>query len=175
MRAVHAAWDEAAVRELSRVERWEGDTLEYYSRKTSPGYGLISRLLNGPEVVLPDGCAVVDAEGVPRPEMRVKWWNNLSQATYRQAVFPDTDRVPDDPMRNGVACTGYPADAPPVIFGHYALKTDLAELLAPNVACTDFGMGKGGFLCAYQWKGEEALSREGFRQIYTASGMAGQK
>ena len=163
VRAVHAAWDDEAIRELPRAQRWEGDTLEYYSRKTSPGYELISRVLNGPEVVLPDSFAVVDAEGVPRPEMRVKWWNNLSGATYRQAVFPDTDRVPDEPMRSGAACAGYPADAPPVIFGHYALRTDLPELLAPNVACIDFGMGKGGFLCAYRWEGEDALSWDGFR------------
>lgn len=175
VRAVHAAWDDEAIRELSRAQRWEGDALEYYSRKTSPGYELISRVLNGPEVVLPDSFAVVDAEGVPRPEIRVKWWNNLSGATYRQAVFPDSDLVPDEPMRSGAASPGYPADAPPVIFGHYAIKTDLPELLAPNVACIDFAMGKGGILCAYQWKGEEALSKEGFRQIHAARGMAGQK
>ena len=62
-----------------------------------------------------------------------------------------------------------------MIFGHYAIKTDQPELLAPIVAFIDFGMGKGGFLCAYQWKGEEALSREGFRQINPARRMARKK
>lgn len=163
VRAVHAAWDEEAIRELSRVRRWEADALEYYSLKSSPGYEVISHVLNGPEVLLPDGGMVLDAEGVPRSEMRVKWWNNLSGATYRQAVMPESERAPNIPIADRINCTGYPAEAPPAIFGHYAIKAERPEPLAPNVACIDYAMGKGGFLCAYQWKGEARLSRDHFR------------
>ena len=46
----------------------------------------------------------------------------------------------------------YPATAKPVFVGHYWLSADRPEILADNVACLDFSVAKGGFLCAYRWK-----------------------
>jgi hypothetical protein len=56
----------------------------------------------------------------------------------------------------------YPADAPPVFFGHYWLLTPEPELLAPNVACLDYSVPRGGFLCAYRWDGERVLDPSHF-------------
>ena len=36
------------------------------------------------------------------------------------------------------------------------------DALADNVACLDFSVAKGGFLCAYRWNGEQKLSNENF-------------
>ena len=36
------------------------------------------------------------------------------------------------------------------------------ELLADNVACLDYSVAKGGFLCAYRWNGEQKLKNENF-------------
>jgi hypothetical protein len=33
-------------------------------------------------------------------------------------------------------------------------------LLAANVACVDWGVASGGFLCAYRWDGEKELSAD---------------
>ena len=54
---------------------------------------------------------------------------------------------------------GYPADEKPVFIGHYWLDGN-PELMAPNVACLDYSVAKGGKLVAYRWDGEQTLSSE---------------
>lgn len=39
------------------------------------------------------------------------------------------------------------------------------KALADNVACLDFSVAKGGFLCAYRWNGEQKLSNENFVRV----------
>ena len=56
----------------------------------------------------------------------------------------------------------YPATEKPVFIGHYWLRGDRPELLAPNIACLDYSVAKGGYLCAYRWDGEQELSDEKF-------------
>jgi hypothetical protein len=56
----------------------------------------------------------------------------------------------------------YPATAKPVFVGHYWLSAQRPELLADNVACLDYSVAKGGFLCAYRWNGEQKLRNENF-------------
>ena len=52
----------------------------------------------------------------------------------------------------------YPNDAAPVFVGHYWLKGQRPELLRQNIACVDWSVAKGGFLCAYRWDGERELN-----------------
>jgi hypothetical protein len=49
----------------------------------------------------------------------------------------------------------YPATAKPVFIGHSWLSAQRPALLADNVACLDYSVAKGGFLCAYRWDGEQ--------------------
>jgi cupin 2 domain-containing protein len=49
-----------------------------------------------------------------------------------------------------------------VFVGHYGLSAHRPEILAENVACLDFSVAKGGFLCAYRWQGEQKLSNDNF-------------
>lgn len=49
--------------------------------------------------------------------------------------------------------------------GHYWLKDERPSLLAPNVACLDYSVAKGGFLCAYRWQGERTLTDEHFARL----------
>ena len=60
------------------------------------------------------------------------------------------------------AAAPYPADAKPVFIGHYWLTAPRPALLAENVACLDYSVAKGGFLCAYRWDGEQMLTNEHF-------------
>ena len=161
LRTVHACWDGDAVAELKRIGRLEGATLEKYSVKDSPEYKTISRLVNGPEALLPVGYEHETADGTMRPEFRVKWWLDLKGLTCREAIFPDNNRVPELPPRD-VPKTGYAKDAPPTFFGHYARKGGVPEPIRPNLACLDYGTGKGGFLCAYRWDGEQEIDPEKF-------------
>jgi hypothetical protein len=61
----------------------------------------------------------------------------------------------------------YPARTKPVFVGHYWLRADVPEVLADNVACLDYSVAKGGFLCAYRWDGEKKLSNDKFVWVNT--------
>ncbi len=161
LRVVHASWDDSAVAELSGVGRLEGTTLEKYTEKTGQAHHVMSRLINGPESTLPVGFQFKMPDGSRRSEIRVKWWLDLEGFTCRESIFPDHDEMPDLPLQD-VPKTGYPEDAPPTFFGHYALKDAVPKPIRPNLACLDYGVGKGGFLCAYRWDGEEAIDPEKF-------------
>ncbi len=156
LRAVHACWHGDAIAELAAAGRMEGETLEYFSRKGTPGYDTISRIINGPEVLLPEGLMSKTADGTMIPEMRVKWWIELDGKNCREAIFPDNPEMPEVPLTDSPT-TDYSPDAPPTFFGHYALKDPLPAPILPNLACLDYGTGKGGFLCAYRWDGERAI------------------
>ena len=66
----------------------------------------------------------------------------------------------------------YAADAPPVFFGHYWLRADAPAVLAPNVACLDYSVAKGGMLIAYRWDGEHQLSSSKFAWVRTNTQVA---
>jgi hypothetical protein len=63
------------------------------------------------------------------------------------------------------AAEPYPATAKPVFFGHYWLSAERPERLAANVACLDYSVANGGFLCGYRWDGESTLIRESFVKV----------
>jgi len=157
LRAVHASWDAAAILELGACGPLTGAVLERYSRKDTQEYDTISRILNGPEAALPEGWRHETADGVMRGEIRVKWWVRLEGLTCREAVFPDREDIPALPPASLPALEPYD-DACPVFFGHYALKNPLPAPLTPRIACLDYGIGKGGFLCAYRWDGEQEIN-----------------
>ncbi len=54
----------------------------------------------------------------------------------------------------------YPKEAPPVFFGHYWLNHQETILQAPNVACLDYSIAKGGKLVAYRFNGEKELVKD---------------
>jgi hypothetical protein len=60
------------------------------------------------------------------------------------------------------AARPYPPDAKPVFIGHYWLRAAKPAILAPNVACVDYSVAKGGQLCAYRWDGEQTLDNAKF-------------
>lgn len=156
LRAVHAAWHPEAIAAISGLGPLTGDILEEYSVRGTESQALLSLLLNGPEGLLPKGHDHLTGDGVRRREFRLKWWLDLTGANCREAIFPDSAAVPELPPRD-LPATGYPEDAPPTFFGHYALRDPAPRLLRSNLACLDYGMGKGGFLCAYRWDGESVL------------------
>lgn len=155
LRVVHAAWDEAAMNVLRDVGPLAGPTLERFSQKGTPDHNAISRLINGPEAGLADGEGVV-VQRDSRKEIRVRWWEATTFDNARDAIYPSIPDIRPLPIEPYEACP-YPTDAPPVFFGHYATTLDQA-LVAPNAACLDLGIGKGGCLSAYRWNGEAELS-----------------
>ena len=59
-------------------------------------------------------------------------------------------------------------DAPPVFIGHYwlsdALMGESPQLVAPNIACLDYSVAKGGPLTGYRWDGAGPLNAANFVQ-----------
>ena len=55
------------------------------------------------------------------------------------------------------AAVPYAEGAVPVFVGHYWLSGARPSLLRGNVACLDWSVARGGFLCAYRWDGERTL------------------
>jgi hypothetical protein len=76
--------------------------------------------------------------------------------TCREAVFPDREDIPALPPESAPTLEPYD-NMCPVFFGHYALRSRHPAPQTPRVACLDYGTGKGGFLCAYRWDGEQEI------------------
>jgi hypothetical protein len=59
----------------------------------------------------------------------------------------------------------YPEDSKPVFVGHYWMRAEQPRLLRRNIACVDWSVAKGGFLCAYRWDGEQELDDRKFAWV----------
>ena len=115
------------------------------------------------EQPLPPGKPFLERDGTRQTDVRLRWWLDSADITYREvALIDDPTRmsIPDHPLEEG-SLPGYPTEHSPVYMGHYWLK-GIPELLAPNVACLDYSVACGGLLVAYRWDGEAALDSEKF-------------
>jgi hypothetical protein len=165
LRVVHASWDGAAVSAFRAIKRIDQGTLRGMVEKGAPLNKYKEHLLNGLELSLPEGHYYSDKTGFRRQKIRTRWWEPLAGKTYRMAVLPDSDTVPDFPIPSAFIHThrAYDAGEPPVFFGHYWLPADAKkEPVAPNLACLDYSVANGGNLTAYRWDGEPKLKAEKF-------------
>lgn len=164
LRVVHACWDEKSRSIIERILHREGSLTEAAVREmhdqSSPAFDAMEILLKGPEIPLPEGVTLADAEGHPRKVIRARWFEPPRAWTYGALVFPPSPRVPDleIPVEARAALSYYPSDAVPLFFGHYWMPaSEEPSLLAPNVACLDWSVARGGHLAAYRWDGERVL------------------
>jgi hypothetical protein len=124
----------------------------------------VEAILKGKEVHLPPGTTFRDKDGHEQAFSRVKWYEPPHGHTYRTYAMASEPIESDLPLPDEAiqAAVPYPEDAKPVFVGHYWLKGPRPELLRRNIACVDWSVAKGGFLCAYRWDGERELDRERF-------------
>lgn len=167
LRAVHACWDEHAIQRV-RQDLQDGQSLRptFLQAACRPGnelFDAVEILLKGKEAPLPGMTFFHDKEGHLRRNVRVRWYLSPERHTLRSYAM--TDKIESDHELDAAsiaAAVPYPVDAPPVFCGHYWLAPIRPEILAPNVACLDFSVAKGGFLCSYRWQGESLLANEHF-------------
>lgn len=165
LRVVHACWDDAALAVIGAVVDRSGgvltdEAIRSLHREGSAEFAAMEQVLKGPEVPLPPGMTIADNEGHPRRRIRARWFARPSEWTYAALVFPPSARVPaiEIPPALRPTLPLHGASAPPVFFGHYWMPADEApSLLAPNVACLDWSVARGGALVAYAWHGERTL------------------
>jgi hypothetical protein len=167
LRVVHACWDETRMAKISGPV-----TDEFlYSACLSGGslFEPVEAILKGKEVRLPPGATFRDKDGHERLATRVKWYEAPDGHTYRTYAMASEPIHSDQPLPAEIvhAAVPYPADAKPVFVGHYWLSGLRPELLRRNIACVDWSVAKGGFLCAYRWDGERELDESRF--VWTAN------
>jgi hypothetical protein len=167
LRAVHACWDDRAIAKIGHARKGSDlcpALLHSACHKDGPLFGAGEVILKGKEGRLPSGTTFQDKDGQIRSQIRTRWYLPPAGHTYRTYALQSAEIVCDVALDMSVvqAATPYPESAKPVFVGHYWLTGRRPELLAPNVACLDYSVAKGGFLCAYRWNGEQILSNENF-------------
>jgi hypothetical protein len=168
LRVVHACWDGNMMDQVSGPVTDE--FLHSACRQDQPLFQPVETILKGKEAVLPKGLAFRDKDGHLRNAVRVRWYSDPADQTYRTYAMATEHVDCDRSIEASVikAAVPYPPDAKPVFIGHYWMRGNKPELLAPNVACVDWSVAKGGFLCAYRWDGEQQLRPENF--VYESAG-----
>ena len=168
LRVVHACWDENAIKTITQAldgKRVIANAfLKSACKKGNALFSPVEVVLKGKEAALPEGIVIKDGSGFVHTDMRTRWYLPPQGHTYRTYALQSDEIACDLPLEQAVieAAAPYPTTAKPVFVGHYWLPAQQPELLADNVACLDFSVANGGFLCAYRWDGEQKLSNEHF-------------
>ena len=153
---VHACWDEESFAIIDEALARHGELTDEFvvegSRNGSRLYAAIDVVLKGREMDLPDGVTFSDKDGHERHEARVRWWESPDGASIASYSLPRIEGLPNSPLPADVVADArpYPADLPPVFFGHYWLNDPKPTPLADNVVCLDYSVANRGFLCAYR-------------------------
>ena len=163
VRVVHACWSEVDLAIVAN-ERPLGDEpltdlqlCLIAGKKIGEFGGAVERLLSGPELTLPEG-QTFEAAGKERKEVRFRWWVDCEGLNSREVIFPEDPNLKSFIIDQDSGIPPFPSEAPITFFGHYAVKETTPQSLLPNLACLDYGMGKGGQLVAYSWDGESDLN-----------------
>jgi hypothetical protein len=133
-----------------------------------PCFEAVEAILKGKEAKLPEGVTFIDKDGHERDHIRVKWFEKpgATFGEYSMEPIECDESLPEAVKKDAVP---YPHDGKPVFVGHYWFRGTRPELLRHNVACVDWSVAKGGFLCAYRWNGEAMLSNENFVWVKATS------
>ena len=118
--------------------------------------------MKGVEINIPEECAWKDKDGHARISNRIKWWKNPRKHFHREVLFNCPDILLDQPLPEHIKFNVYPADAPPVFFGHYWLEDKMPDIQSHNVICLDYSVAKGGSLVAYRTGSREKGTVERF-------------
>ena len=170
VRAVHATWDRPSIEFLREMlAPTNGALTEPLMQATceprSSSFRAIEQVLKGREIPLPDGVVLTDPEGSPRRHIRARWFESPHGRTYREHAFTRDDSFPDiaiPPDAIAPDSKHYAPTEPPVFVGHYWMQGTTPTRLAPNVACLDWSVARGGPLVAYRFDGESEIDNARF-------------
>jgi hypothetical protein len=168
-RAVHACWDTNNIDFLRQelVNDRLTDDLIYQSVKKGTALNLaIEQTLKGKEMKMPEGYYFIDKDGTRRTEIRIKWWENPKEMTYKTISVEPRENLPEQAIELSdiKSLDFYSEDDKKVFFGHYWLKGQ-PSLYKQNICCLDYSVAKGGILVAYRLDEEEHLDNRNFIQV----------
>ncbi len=161
-RAVHACWDYETINYLQQAmpdHKLTGELIFQSAKKGTPLYNAIEMTLKGKEITMPEGLYFTDKDGTQRTEIRIKWWEDPTQSTYKQISVEEIAHLPDVPVDTSLLVNFdfYTESDKPVFFGHYWLK-NIPALYRSNICCLDYSVAKKGKLVAYRFDNEKILS-----------------
>ena len=165
-KAVHACWDNKNIEFLRKtlVNDRLTDKLIYQSVMKGSQLNLaIDQTLKGKEMLIPAGGTFVDIEGVKRDEIRIKWWENPSEMSFKTISVEAIDSLPEQKidLSKFDSLDYYLENDKKVFFGHYWLKGE-PDFFKKNICCLDYSVAKEGKLVAYSFNEENVLDRKNF-------------
>jgi len=143
------------------------DDLIYQSVKKGTALNeAIDQTLKGKEMKMPEGLFFTDKDGTRRTEIRIKWWENPSEMTYKRISVEPIENLPKQPIDISKLKSNdyYKSKDKKVFFGHYWLKGE-PSLYKENICCLDYSVAKGGKLVAYRLDGEKKLKKSCFTYV----------
>ena len=157
-RAVHACWDEKTIQYLKTKlidHRLSDDLINESVKQDTKFHEAIEKTLKGKEVKLPVGMSFMDKDGTERTDIRIKWWEDPQEMTYRKISVEPIPDLPESPVNLSILKNNdyYKEDEIPVFFGHYWLRGE-PLLNKNNVCCLDYSVAKNGYLVSYSFDGE---------------------
>lgn len=169
LRAVHACWDHKNINYLKEtlVDNRLTDDLIYQSVKLGTKLNeAIEQTLKGKEMTMPNGLFFTDKDGTKRTEIRIKWWEDPLEMTYKKISVEPISNLPETAVDVSTLkdLDYYKKDEKQVFFGHYWLKGN-PSLYRENICCLDYSVAKGGHLAAYRLDEEPKLDERKFTYV----------
>jgi len=165
-RVVHASWNQKSIdyfKKYTDAGRLTEEQFVQSAKKIVDQFTLFDAVeitCKGLEATLPDGGNFQDKGGHTRHEIRVRWWEDPANKTFKEMSVQQDIEIKETPFK--VDLDFYKPDNKPVFFGHYWLEDNPPTLRKDNVCCLDFSVAKNGLLCAYRWDGESELNDSNF-------------
>ena len=161
-RAVHACWDKGNIEFLRKTlvnDRLTDELIYQSAIKGTPLNIALDQTLKGKEITMPLGQDFKDKDGNKRTEVRIRWWENPAEMTYKSIAIEPLDNLPNHAVKQSElpSTEYYKRDEKAVFFGHYWLKGQPC-VFKNNVCCLDYSIAKKGKLVAYRFNGEEKLN-----------------
>lgn len=164
IRAVHASWDEQNISFLRKKlvdDRLNDELLRESVKKGTELNEAIDQTLKGKEIYLPAGISFTDKDRNIRKQLRIKWWENPLNLTYRSIAVKNDQALPDIPIDKDYLKSAqfYNETDKTVFFGHYWLNGN-PQIYRQNICCLDYSVAEKGKLVAYRFNGEKLLDNK---------------
>ncbi len=161
-RAVHACWDDQNIEFLRKTlvnDRFTDQLIYESAIQGSPLNIAVDQTLKGKEITMPQGENFEDKDGNKRTEVRIRWWENPAEMTYRSIAIEPLKNLPTQAVKLSALPSEkyYQPNEKVVFFGHYWLQGQPC-LFKENICCLDYSIAKKGKLVAYRFNGEEKLN-----------------
>lgn len=163
-RIVHACWDDDCISYLKEhypENRFSKMLFHRSLERQNKEKEVVHKILNGPVVQVPKNLINKSHPFAEKEEMKIKWWINEFNPTYKNIAVKHLEGLPEIPVSGSGLKIGYPETDPPVFFGHYCLS-GTPRIQTNNVCCVDYCISKNGHLSSYLWNGEKYLDNRKF-------------